>query len=493
VQPRTTAILLAVAVALGAFVYFYEIRGGEARKEAEARAKRLFPGVEADAVDALAFRTSDARDVRLERREGAWRVVEPVDFPADAATVDGLARGLAELASEGVIEEPQAAEVYGLGGDTKRVRFRAGGQERELRIGKRAPVGGQTYAAAGEDARVYTVPSYRVTGFEKALPDLRERLVLRFDQPAIRRIEARWPPDGRVVLAREGEGPWRLLEPLEGEADAETVDGLLSDLRFLRASEFLDDPPPAARAALERPEFEVRLEAEPPSEGAGAPVFELRLGGLHDGGRVVASSQESILYTVPPERLQDLPRELTAYRYKELAEFPILDAQTVELAFRVPAENQAEAVVIRLERGEAGWTSSPEMMQPGRAARLVSELSRLEARDIVADRLEAAELEALGLAPPQTVVRVLGKPAEAGGEAPELAEVELGVLDPERGIAARTPERETVYRLDPALAEHVPVSLEAFRERFRSEEEAKPEGGETSPRAEEEAEAAEDE
>jgi hypothetical protein len=163
----------------------------------------------------------------------------------------------------------------------------------------------------------------------------------------------------------------------------------------------------------------------------------------------------------------------------------------------VPSEDRAEALVIRAERGEEGWSSSPEPMQPGKVARLVSELSHLEGRDILADRLEAAELERYGLSPPRTILRVLGKPAGEGAEPPVLAEVQLGDVDPAQGIPARTPAREAVYRLDPALAEHVPVSLEAFRERFRSEEESKPvpeEPAGTAPLdGAEEPEAAEDE
>ena len=49
-NPRTTGILFLVALLLGAFIYFYEIRGGERRQEAEAEAKRLFAGLETDVL-----------------------------------------------------------------------------------------------------------------------------------------------------------------------------------------------------------------------------------------------------------------------------------------------------------------------------------------------------------------------------------------------------------------------------------------------------------
>jgi hypothetical protein len=45
-NPKTTAVLFAIAAALAAFVYFYEIEGEQARVEAKAAEKRLFPNVE---------------------------------------------------------------------------------------------------------------------------------------------------------------------------------------------------------------------------------------------------------------------------------------------------------------------------------------------------------------------------------------------------------------------------------------------------------------
>lgn len=108
-------------------------------------------------------------------------------------------------------------------------------------------------------------------------------------------------------------------------------------------------------------------------------------------------------------------------------------------------------------------------MAPGAADRLVSELSALEAAEIAAESMGAEELRALDLDPPRVRARVFGEDAE-DGEA--LADVSLGVADPERGIAARREGDPRVYWLDYALAEELPVSLEAFRNRFVSAEEA---------------------
>jgi hypothetical protein len=468
-QPRTTAVLFLVAAALAAFVYFYEIRGGEARKEAEARAKRLFPEVAEEQLEAIELRTTDARAVRLERGEGVWRLVEPIAFPVDEVSVGGMASSLVELASEGVIEEPQPAQAYGLDNEERVVRFRADGREHVLRIGEPSPVGGATYVATQDLSQVFTVPTFRVSVFRKSLDDLREKRLLRFERDAVERIEARWP-GGRVVLQKEGED-WTLVEPLEAPADRSTVDTLLSDLTFLRASGFLDEPDETSRAALEDPALEVALELRPDADEAPRIRRELAIGGILPGGeRVARSGEQQVVYTLPAERLEDFPRKVVAYRYKTLAEFAVAAAKRLELVFPVAGADRNELVTIVAERGESGWTSAGEPILPGKATRMVSEIGRLEAEDIAADSMGDEELAALALSPPNVILRVYGAPPEEGAEVPRLAEIHLGRADPERGIAAVAAGSDIVYLLDYALAEHIPISLEAFRNRFASQE-----------------------
>jgi hypothetical protein len=156
-QPRTSAILLAVALALGAFVYFYEIGGEDARREAEEQARRLFPAVEQEAIEWIALTTRDGIEARLERGEGGWRLVQPVAFSADRFAADGMAANLAGLVSEAALENPQPLAEYDLGEAARTVHFSAGGQERALLLGGQTPVGDNAYAKTGASDAVYTV------------------------------------------------------------------------------------------------------------------------------------------------------------------------------------------------------------------------------------------------------------------------------------------------------------------------------------------------
>ena len=270
-NPRTTALLLLAALGLGAFVWFYELEGESGRLEAEERAKRLFTDLEPEDLDWIALTTRDGRAARFERADGAWRMVEPLEHPADSA-VERMAEALATLTHEAILESPGPDAEYGLDEASARVvRFGAGGAEHTLRLGRETPVGSNVYARAdGRDA-VYTVASYRKNSFERELSDLRDKRILSFDQSVIREVEARWP-DGRVVVARgpapsgdaeeadaPPEAPWRMTLPVEAPGDGDAIDGLLSTLAFLRADDFLDAPGEAETALLDPPAFSLTL------------------------------------------------------------------------------------------------------------------------------------------------------------------------------------------------------------------------------------------
>ena len=468
-NPRVTGLLFLVAVALGAFVWFYEIEGEEARKSSEEATKRLFPGIEAEQVEWIALTTADGHAARLERKDGAWRLVAPVEFRADRLAADGVAAALAQLTSEASYPDPQPPEVYGLGEGARQVSFGAGGTEHSLRIGAKAPMGGNTYVSVGGRPEVLTVQTYRVGAIGKRLDELRDRRIVEFAEDAVQRLSLRWP-DGGVVVAREpgaggeepGGGPapaeWRLVEPAAGRADAATVGTALSNLSFLRATGFEDAALPDAETGLDHPDLAVEIALAPEKEGGEPRILALAFGRvLENGDRLVRSG--GTLFRVPSARLDDYPRKPVAWRFKEVARFDADTAARVEMSFRDASGATLALVATRGDDEE--WSSEPEEIEPERLRTLVDELARLRAREILADSMGEAELRGLALEPPNASFVVRGGDAAAA----PLAELRLGVAR-ESGVAAQAAGNPTVFELDPSIAEYVPVDLSALRARF---------------------------
>ncbi|MBW2361864.1 MAG: DUF4340 domain-containing protein [Deltaproteobacteria bacterium] len=466
-NPRVTGILLLCAAALGAFVWFYEIEGEADRRAAEDAGKRLFAELEADAIEWVELDVSDGMRVRAERSAGRWAIVGPLLFPGDTSAWDAIAATLASATSETLFEDPQPPAVYGLADGADEIRFAAGGEERALRLGGTAPIGSNVYAAVVGTQPVHTIASWRASSLRKEFTELRDKRVLDFDAGSVAAIEAEWP-GARVALERDGDS-WRMTAPVEGPADADRVTDLLSELAFLRADGFDDAPPSDADAGLAPPAYRVRLTLADAAAGdaAEAPrVLELALGSeVSDDSRYARGAQVS-LYRIAAARLDDLPREVSAYRYKRLADFDSKDAQRVELVFRGP---DGEPVEIVATHSDGVWSSEPEALDPAKLGTLVRELAGLTAESILAERVGPDELAGLELSPPAAAFTV----RSAEGEEP-LAQVRLGALQGSDGIVAQTGENPQVFRLALDLSEQLPLNLEALRNHFLQREEPAP-------------------
>ena len=201
--------------------------------------------------------TQDDHAVRAEREMSGWRLVEPGDWPADTVTLDGLASQLAGLDVQGRVEGDVDAADFGVGDDATPIRFSSGGVEHTLRLAdarRSAPT--PTHAPTAPPRSRGSRPG-GPQALRKSLTDLRDRRVLEFDRAAVERIDVTWP-EGRVEIVRDGDA-WRLAAPVEERADRATVETLLSDLAFLSADGFVDEPLPPEESGLETPYLVVSL------------------------------------------------------------------------------------------------------------------------------------------------------------------------------------------------------------------------------------------
>jgi hypothetical protein len=458
-NPRNTLLLALVVAAVAAFVWFYEIEGGAERAKQDEASKRLFPDVTAESIQSIELRTEDGANARLERAgDAGWKLVAPLATPADRFAADGVASTLTELTPEATFDTPEPLENYGLAVEPS-VRFRAGDKDYALRLGKTTPVGGNVYATDAEGKRVFAIASWRKNALAKSVKQLRDGRVLDFDRAQVKGITLQ-SGDGRVVLARADEG-WRIAEPVDAKADADAVEGLLSDLQYLRADEFVDAPAADAQLGLDAPWLSAELALE-----SGDPL-RLAVGATREDRRVVRGSAGRV-FEIAGSRLESLPRKLEAYRWKQLASFASEDAAQLELRFQEPG---AEPVTILATPDEAeGWKTAPEAMAPGKASRLVSELSGLRAEEVAADAMGDAERAALGLAPPRATLLVRGKPNEGHAGGAPLAELLLGLPQADGRIPAQRAGEPTIYWLAASAREALPVGLGAWRESFVAKE-----------------------
>ncbi|WP_375506689.1 DUF4340 domain-containing protein [uncultured Nostoc sp.] len=107
--PRTTLILILLALGLGGFVYFYEIRGATVREETKEQKQKIFSFGEDD-VQSLTVKTKKLT-LNLERNPESssnpkWLIKSPVSGPANDAIVSYLMDLLVKGNSERTLSTP---------------------------------------------------------------------------------------------------------------------------------------------------------------------------------------------------------------------------------------------------------------------------------------------------------------------------------------------------------------------------------------------------
>ena len=465
---RATVVGLLVLAALGAFVWFYEIEGAPERERAESAEARIFPTLEASEVVRFVLTTSDASEVEVARRDGRWRLVSPVDARADGQAAEAVADALAALESEAVYDETETLDAYGLDASPL-VRFETAEGTFALRVGDTAPVGGGSYVTDTAGERVWLVPAYQLSAFRRTLAQLRDARVVDLDPNAARTLTVA-SENGRVELVRsDGEGDWTLQHPIEAPARQATVEDLLSDLEYLRADRFIDDPTPEQRAGFEAPKLRVRVGLED------GETVDFAVATESTAGMWLARGAEGVVSEIESAAWQDLPRSVQAFRFRELANFTPSEVERFSLTFR---DGDEEVTVDASRTSDRDWAFKDEALTGGAASRLLSELSRLEGTEIVAESMGAAELAGLGLAPPRVRVRAF----DASGAS--LADVAIGDARSDGAFVAMRDGSPLVHALAAEVASEIPVGLAAYREGFRREPEP-----EVDPAADPDAEA----
>jgi hypothetical protein len=453
-SPRTTGLLLLVTLGLSAFVYFYEIRGEPAREAAADAERQLFSGLTAEEVRTIEIAGPEGTRARATRAAGAWRLSEPVDAPADSASLEAMARALVAMRSEGRIEDPAEPGVYGLGETALAVSFESGEDRHRVRFGRETPVGSNVYVGLGEpDAlEVHMIGSVHAVSFDRMGDELRDSRLLDVKPADVQRLTVSAPGFAATLERRDGD--WTIVAPGPLGADRSAVERLLSDLSLLRAEFFVDDPDASEREVLATPDFEAVLVGE-----GGAELGRLVLGSksASPAGLRLARGREGQVVRVRAALVEHLPRRLFTLRYKQIARFDPNDVRELEVRF-------ADGEPLRLTRSdsEAGWTGPDGDVRDLAPDAIVKRLERLDATDIVADALGPEERASFGLEPARLRLIVRGEPTEEDAGGTLLADVRIGAQSLVRGPLALSGEREEIYRLDVNFDSALPPDRASF-------------------------------
>ena len=385
---RSTILLLAVALGIGAYIWFVE-KSQLSTDEREEKEKLVF-SVKADEIDRVELVRERDPVVLSKAADGAWNLEKPLQYRADKGQVLAILRRIEGLRSERVIPaaetDEKKIEEFGLHAPRITARFWASGRETGIALGADTPLGDTAYVRVEGAADVHVVPKGLHAALDKQLGDLRDRTVIEFDQADLTKLVVT-RGGKQVELARDGEG-WRIVSPLSGAADPDKVNALLRKIRTLRARDFADDDPKdLGRYGLAAPEADIAL-----TEKDGVPAGTIIFGAEGEKGvRYVRTVGRDAILTVGGEVLKDVVSDADALRDRKVTRIP--EAQLREV--RV----EHGGATLALAREGARWEiREPEKNDADAAscAALVKAIADLTVLDFVAEPAEDPARYGLG-------------------------------------------------------------------------------------------------
>jgi hypothetical protein len=337
---RNTAILAVLAAALGAFIYFYERHRTPAGDDAPAAAAgKVFAGVSADAVDEVRITRAAGETTTLRKVDAVWRIVAPIEAPADQSEAANTASNLATADIQSVVDEqPKDLAAFGLATPRVTVAFKAGSQSGTLLLGDKNPTGSDLYAKLPDSPRVFLVSGYLDGTFDKSTFQLRDKKLLAFDREKIDRLEV--ASGGATVAVVRQADAWSVAAPWKARADFGVVESVLSRLTNGQMKAIAWDPAaPAAAAPGTAPgprtlkEFGLEPAARRVTLSAGSATAELLLGKEAPDGDVYAKdASRPIVFTVEKALADDVARTPADFRAKDVFAFRAFTGTRLEIA-----------------------------------------------------------------------------------------------------------------------------------------------------------------
>ena len=213
--------------------------------------------IQADKVDSIELASKD-QTVRVVKSGSDWKLVKPVEAPADYTSVEGLIGQLQSMQMMALKEKPEDLKdlkQYGLDKPQVVATLGMGSATAKFELGGEAEAG-SVWARDPSKTAVFSVNNGVASDLKKKVADLRRKEVFDFRPYNTTRFEI---TRGSTVRTFErvkgtGENPvdtWKQVVPADKAVDSSNFEGALLDFSNLRADSFVDRAGPAT--GLDKP------------------------------------------------------------------------------------------------------------------------------------------------------------------------------------------------------------------------------------------------
>ncbi len=463
----TLALLVLLVLLIGG--YYAMLSREETTRRQRVEAQRAFTHTP-DELVRISIQQEDRRPtLGVRTGDEKWTIEEPYSLRAYHLLWNRVARNLAELSNERIVEEAVSdLATYDFHDPRLVVEAQtADGQELTIVFGKAGPTQTNRYALIN-DGLVTLIDDDSYFELNRSLDLLRHHHLFDYDpDEGVHRVEFAWiwtedsdpaEPEGPIpgdesmpVVVEYEDDTWYMLEPEPGPVHHETVMEFVNGLLSETCKHFVDEPESLADYGLDPARARATLITAP---GAAPQTVYFGDQVQRDGEtRIFAKwADEPTVFTVRQGLRSKFPSSPTAFRERRLLTTEAKQLRLIEI-------DTADAL-IRLERDDRGGWMLTEPTGYATDQRAVSEfigvLTHLEGREHVTISPEEA-----GLDEPRAAIRLQAE----GDETPRV--IRIGDPTPDGETCYVTQDTGTPLTLSAAIGDNL-AATELFR--FRAKE-----------------------
>ena len=459
-KPKTTLVLLAIAIALAVFIFGLD-RFSQNSRDRRERAAHV---VEVNRTEIEGITIHNGEGLISVKADGdGWKMNAPWRDDADVDVIDQLLDAIQNLRPEDVItdlgkgdKKRQMLKDFGLNKSKLRLKLDGKQMPPELVFGQDTAVPGRGYLRIEGDDVVYIVTNDLKNIVSKTPEDFRDHRMTPFLTTLINRAIFQ-VSGGEIELAKEQDN-WLLVRPIKARASNDAVVDILTRMNQTRISKFESENKSNPGAfGLDSPADVLTL------YGGDGKKFEIEIGGavpsdpqavyagLPQRNTVVEVSKGfATLFNITPNDLRD----------RKVARL------NSDLVDRVTIENADQPKII-LAREENRWRFLSPANAPANANninRLIQEINDDEITEFVSDT--ATDLVKYGLDRPKLKITFSSYSSENTAES-NAGEVVLSTLEfgnSENGVTyARQEEEPYIFSISDQMFDDLPKTKFSFR------------------------------
>jgi len=414
----------------------------------DLRDKNLLQFKEDEVVRATFY--NDGKSFALSKQDKQWKIIDRGKTEADADEVKRFFRLVRNFKVKKFIDEkPESLKPYGLDAPSARLTLQIGKESDPLTllVGNKLEKEG-FYGKVESANNVVLFGLQLVRTLSKKPVDFMPKTLLEFEQENVSRIHLQ-SGEEKILVVRDKDDAWKIIKPIQAEADTSTVNSLLFDLKAARVEEFVS-------TSIKNPElFGLDSAKKVLTVDLGdEKSWTLELGNKSSDGKHYYGRRagDALIFTISSNTTDKLFRSLHDLKNKKLLNFDKDAVQKISIDY--PDKT------FELEKVNKDWNlTKPEKIKGVKefiGNDIIWSLNGLEYESIVEPPLGDKDS---GLSQPTVSITVWA------GQGPEVGcKVRVGKkVENKAEYYARVEGNSDLYRIKARLLESLPKDVEKFK------------------------------